>query len=111
MSEQKHGDPKVVELNPQDDPSAFRVMITPVDASDNSILRDVGFGGESLVYTLLGPDPYYSTYDFRKLASHVGCDGVKKFLGSMEGSYEEYDYSIVSFEELEDGKTYTIPTC
>lgn len=111
MAQTKHGEPKVVELSPENDPSAFRVMITPIDADYNKVLRDVGFDGESFVYTLLGPDPYYSTYDFRKFAGHVGCDGVKEFLGSMEGSYERFDVYDGSFEDLEDGKRYNITTC
>jgi hypothetical protein len=111
MTQGKHGEPKIVELNPESDPSAFRVMITPVDATNNRILRGVGFSGESFVYTLLGVDPYYSTHDFRKFAGHVGCDGVKRFLGHMEGSYEEFEYGVDSFEELADGEKYIVPTC
>ena len=98
---------KTIEFDVSDSPSAYRLMITLLDPIGNEVLERTGFGSGHMIYTAIEGRPMRSHYDPLDIARHFNEDDLKDFLMAIDKNSISPKEDAITWEELEDGETYT----
>lgn len=101
-------DTKVVKVKVKEEGTAIPLMITAFEDGNNEILRDAGWRGRYVIFSLIEGGVQDSFADPYKASSHFVSDVVRDFMLDVRQGWQSYGKRGINWAEIEDGQVFEL---